>query len=357
MAVLLNGVLALRDASSLMPSIISNKVKIQDCTINSLKVDSGHIATKKIINDGTTTEEILPNPNNLPLVLSQTDWNLETELFAAFNGDLEGGPLSFYGNEVDSIIVRRTSNRSNYRHWEDVKLIENIQEVKDYNHNFQLEDKIIESGIWYRYGIQPISNEKRGSLYQGQSMAMIYEDIFLVGEGGKQLKIRFNPNISSFRRNIREARIETIGSAYPFITKNGNVDYKEFPLGGTITHFMDKTQDFAPRSEMFIEDEFKENSFDLSGDYEALYRGYGLNDYNNTVLEREFRNKVMNFLQDGKPKLFKSPTEGLMLVRLMDVNLTPNLALGRLIYDFTCTAIEVGKIDLKTMEGYRIQER
>ena len=91
--------------------------------------------------------------------------------------------------------------------------------------------------------------------------------------------------------------------------------------------------------------------------YEAMYRENGLNAYNNDILEREFREKVVEFLQDGKPKLFKSPTEGTIMVRIMDVNLTPNQQLGRLVYDFSCNVIEIDEVNLNNCEKYKIQER
>lgn len=254
-------------------------------------------------------------------------------------------------------MIKRTSNRKGFIQWEDVNLIEDFQKVVDPNFNYTFHDKGVESGIIYKYGLQPISQGRRGSLYQGGNSNVVYEDIFLVGEGGRQLKIRFNSNISSVRNNIKESRVETLGSKYPFITRNGNVGYRDFPLSGTITHFMDATEEFAPRAELFIEDEFLGVGFDMSSEYEAIYRENGLNSYNNQILEREFREKVVEFMQDGKPKLFKSPTEGCMIIRLMDISLTPNQQLGRLIYDFSCNAIEVDEYNLDTLEKYKIQER
>ena len=359
MALLFNRVLAIRDAGSLMPSTYMNEAIVSDCTINCLKIDNSFKESNKDVNGVVTVTDILPNPNNLPLRPIRNDWSLGTELYAMFNGDLEAGPLTFSGAEVDSIIVRRTSNRKAFTQWEDVAMIDNIQGVVDEKFNFSLEDKCVESGILYRYGLQPISKGKRGSLYKGANTHVVYEDIFLVGENGKQLKIRFNPVIASFKTNIKESRVETLGSKYPYITRNGNVRYREFPLSGTITHFMDTTEEFAPRGELFVDDEFAdvEGYHSNSMLYEAMYRENGLNAYNNDILEREFREKVVEFLQDGKPKLFKSPTEGTIMVRIMDVNLTPNQQLGRLVYDFSCTVIEIDEVNLNNCEKYKIQER
>ena len=46
-----------------------------------------------------------------------------------------------------------------------------------------------------------------------------------------------------------------------------------------------------------------------------------------------------------------------MLVKLMDIQLTPNENLGRLIYSFSCTAYEVAEATLENMEKYNIIDR
>ena len=43
----------------------------------------------------------------------------------------------------------------------------------------------------------------------------------------------------------------------------------------------------------------------------------------NILLEREFKLEVLAWLNDGHPKLFKSPYEGNYIVRLMKNQLTP----------------------------------
>lgn len=140
MALSFNHVLAIRDAGSLMPSTYMNEAIVSDCTINSLKIDSSFVETNKDVNGAITVTDILPNPNNLPLNPIRNDWSLGTELYAMFNGDLEAGPLSFAGNEVDSIIVRRTSNRKAFTQWEDVVLIENVKGAvnEDFNYTFEI---------------------------------------------------------------------------------------------------------------------------------------------------------------------------------------------------------------------------
>ena len=69
--------------------------------------------------------------------------------------------------------------------------------------------------------------------------------------------------------------------------------------------------------------------------------------------EKDFRNAVIDFLHDGKVKLFKSPTEGNILIKLTDINLTPQGILSRIVYDFTSVASEVAS---NTMENYKKYE-
>lgn len=358
MAVLLNGVMVSREAGSLMPSLLLDEVRMSNCTMNVIKLDAGD---QKIVKDdaGVHKTPILPNPSNLPLIHNGA-WSLETEFYANFNGDLEAGPVSFYGKTIDGIAVRRSSNRDNFTKWEDIKIFGVNPEYDNQNPDkmMSFSDKTPESGIWYSYAIQPMSGVERGSLFRAKTRALISEDMFLVGDGGKQLKLRYDASVSAIKKVVKESRVETLGSKYPFISRNGNVNYQEFSLSGLITHFMDDTKDFAPRAELFVDDEFKDDIVDMTADYNALYRAYGLNDYNNDTLEREFRNKVYEFLNDGKPKLFKSPKYGNILVRLLDVNLSPRQDVkGGMVCNFSCTAVEIDEVTVDNLEKYNIQKR
>jgi hypothetical protein len=48
-----------------------------------------------------------------------------------------------------------------------------------------------------------------------------------------------NPKISSFKTHLLESKVDTMGSKFPFYFRNGNVDYKEFPISGLISYQMD----------------------------------------------------------------------------------------------------------------------
>jgi hypothetical protein len=68
--------------------------------------------------------------------------------------------------------------------------------------------------------------------------------------------------------------------------------------------------------------------------------------------EREFKMLVLSWLTNGKPKLFRSPTEGNFIVRLMNTSLTPNDTLGRLLHTFNCTAYEIAEFNFDNLKAY-----
>jgi hypothetical protein len=150
---------------------------------------------------------------------------------------------------------------------------------------------------------------------------MILDDMFLTTKD-RQLKIKFNPSVSSMKRTISENKTETIGSAYPFIRRNGAINYMQFPISGLISYFIDEDETFISKSEIYGENQKR---------YEKYNNTNSITEYTDYTYEKLFRDAVTDFLYDGEAKLFRSATEGNYLVRLMDVSLTPEDTLGRMI--------------------------
>lgn len=244
---------------------------------------------------------------------------------------------------VGNITIRRTSSESNFKLWEDVFTASIAGEPLDYTWY----DYTIESGVWYKYCAQRRDTSgKRGIVLALEEPQMIiFDDMFLNAEG-TQLCLRFDPQITSFKRTVSEAKIDTIGSKYPFINRNGYMDYREFPIGGLITCFMNHDNIFTSKEDMYGEDVLE------------LYKDFNdkekIKDFNDYTYERDFREKVLDFLNKNTVKLFRSATEGNILVKLMNISLTPNATLGRRIYSFTCTAYEIDDFTLENCNKYGI---
>ena len=249
---------------------------------------------------------------------------------------------SFVGN----ITIRRASRESNFTIWEDVNT-ESFEENSKLDYTWY--DYTIKSGVYYKYIAQrrsSIGNRGIAIHAEGEPFMMLFDDMYLTGGDG-QLNIRFDPSVSSFKRTVSESRTDTIGSKYPYIKRNGYVEYRQFPIGGTITHLMDPSHLITSREEIFRDS--LDNYIEFNKD-----KNVRIDDFNDWTYEREFREKVMDFLYANKVRLFRSATEGNILVKIMDINLTPNSTLGRRIYSFTATAYEVDAATIKNYDKYGI---
>ena len=275
--------------------------------------------------------------------------NILTDLTSIDEEEDEGRiVLKIYSPSTDpwsgNICIRRASQKDNFQSWEDV-IIFTVKD-KDLNTLDLIYDYMIESGVWYKYGIQSIDKQgDRGVLVILETpIQRLFNYSFIVGKDTKQLKLQFNNTISSFKHQIYDSKTDTIGSQYPFISRNAAVNYRTFPINTLISFWMDENNTFLKNGKKDIY-----NSSTLVNLYENEIQKSNIRRQYDYTYERDFRKIVLDFLQDGKPKLFKSPTEGNIIVRLMDVNCTPNQTLDRMIYTVNMNAVE---IDDNTVDNY-----
>lgn len=256
-----------------------------------------------------------------------------------FEPKTEGGSIP----SGSKLLVRRADDTDNFTTWKVIWSKNISTAVSDY---ISFDDFTIESGTLYKYEINYITpNSTIYFIVEGPVLS-VFDYAFLTGEG-TQLCVKFNDNISGFKRNVSDNLVTTLGSKYPYISRNGSMDYRSFSLSGTIAYEMDAQNQFASRSAIY-------------GDWIDVYGSYFVNHYynqrNDRITQRKFRELVMNYLYDDIPKLFRSTSEGNILVRITDVNLTPNNQIGRMIYDFSCTVTEIGEANLENYKLYKIQD-
>ncbi len=264
---------------------------------------------------------------------------------------------------IGNLTIRRTSSESNFHKWEDVRTVTYLEGTEL---NYTWYDTTIQSGVWYKYCAQRRNSRgDRGTIIQiDNPVICLLDDIFLTRDDC-QLKIRFNPSLSEFKYNVTESQQVTIGAKYPYIKRNGSNFFRTFPIGGLISSFVDTTDWYDPH---FYDGEFHydENEIkaftskaDIYGDAQKLYRDYnnkkGISEYNDYVYEREFRKKVYDFLYKHNVKLFRSTTEGNILIKLMNIDFQPVESLGRRLYSFTATAVEVDEATISNYDKYGIQ--
>ena len=372
----------------------------------------------------------LRDPNLLIELKAENNFD---EAYIKLHFDLTNGATVLTNlAEPVSLEISRATQMSGFTDWRPIKkaYFVSYSELA----NFELKDFSIEQGIVYKYCYRQYNeNYVYSNRMLSNSVKADFEDMFLYDgiNGDKQLKIRFNPKISSFKSNQMEQKMETIGNKYPFIFKNGIINYKEFPISGLISYNADNEELFLNKlSDLGIqipEEAIRENGpASFTGEYEYqfilvsegtnynpsqiyYYKSSEMTDYeqlspfsvDNSLLletwnthvlqgeiytrellpgyeepdlkafstlemntdnmraERIFKMKTLEWLTNGQVKLFKSPAEGNYLVRLMNVSLTPEDKLGRMLHTFNATAYEVEELtysNLVSLQFIRVDE-
>lgn len=238
---------------------------------------------------------------------------------------------------IGDFLVARSSNKDNFSSWD---ILYKKKKITNTTKIFTIHtDYAIEHGVQYKYCIYTLDstgNYKYQTILKNNKnedliVTAEFEDLFL-SDKDRCLKIKFNPKVSSIKTVLQEAKLETIGSKYPFFFRNGYIEYKELPISGLITYFMDEKNTFSDNSKIVKTTQLTDKNI-----------------YN----ERVFKLEVFDWLNNGQPKLFKSPSEGTYLVRLMNVSLSPlSDGLSRMLHSFSATAYEIDELNLDNLVKY-----
>ena len=412
---------------------------------------------------------------------------VDFKVFADADSMIEEGGVIIRLKDADNIIrneklytgsfkLLRTDEESGFTEWGEIM---DFKLFKQEAPEILFIDYTVKQGIKYKYAIVQCniynlqSNRIESNIVQSN-----FEYIYLF-DGERQLKIKYNPKISSFKETLLETKMDTIGNKHPFIFRNGNVAYKEFPISGLISSLSDENRLFftfrkekqnpnriyeeyyraikVDKNKYYYYDEewnklyikggtsskpkwltiyeyCKLNNLSIDKGYsssisyyirelnpnynpathpisnkykyisvkvsdhkiyyfpevkEKLYinkedKFIKLKDkasYNSTekyylqfvktkhldnieiqsfanhynfdsiLTERDFKLEVLDWLNNGKPKLFRSATEGNYIVRLMNSSLTPNDQLGRILHTFNSTAYEVNGYSFENLKN------
>lgn len=205
-------------------------------------------------------------------------------------------------------------------------------------------DNQIEQGITYEYNWSKTKPEMVAAT-GNQVVDVDFEDIFL-SDAEHSLRIRYNPQVSAFKTIIQEQKIETMGRQYPIFVRNGNIRYREIGLSGLISYSMDdwfyfngqlKDEEVRPTTPDNTVENYKQRT-----SRDEFY------------LERQFKLAVEQWLNNGKPKLFRSAAEGNYLIRLMNVSLSPENKLARRLHSFSATGYEIADLNFDNLKLYNM---
>lgn len=352
-------------------------------TINGMKIET---VPYRIVQQSTIPPEIKAD---ITVEMNSNNGYVKINIIGKKNPD-----TGLEENAIGTFQILRSSELGQYADWQ---IIHRFVMFGSPPSALDIKDFTVEQGKKYKYALQQYNNASglvSDKMFSNEIM-VDFEDCFLY-DGEHQLKIKYNPKISSFKETLLEAKTNTLGGQYPFFFRNGKVSYKEFPISGLISYLMDEEHLFLADEEIGLEnfthdyyrtvtlksgittantDYFQaiidQGNYNKAEQLLSLYqerelpvskenqiakqrtRTTQLSDYNQAA-ERIFKLKVLEFLNNGKPKLFRSASEGNYIVRLTNSSLTPNDQLGRMLHTFSTTATEVQEFSPKILEDLGI---
>lgn len=279
------------------------------------------------------------------------------------------------------LFIKRASSKDDYKKWD---LIDCTYVADGDNISRTFIDRTVSSLVRYRYSCQYLT--QKGSWTKTIfSPEIVYPDFYdiLISRGDKQLAIRYNEQIATMTPVVNRVKIDTLGGKYPKFAENAKLGYKQFTLTGLIIAESDYNRQFMDDLDYY--NQMKDYDDNIGGRYlirndtidERLEEGFvstyavdiddpdtaikkhkrdtqkntyhDLYPMDNWWWEREFREEAIKWLNDGEPKLYRSMTEGNMIVMFNDISLTPNAQLGRRVWNFSATVYEVG-------DGYSLEQ-
>lgn len=295
-------------------------------------------------------------------------------------------------NTVDSLFgilhIKRASSVDNFLNWETIADIKISGKIND----MTIKDNTVGSYIWYRYSVQ-FENSRGGysDVTRTKKFLPNFYDAIL-SRKQKQLSLRYNFQVSNYKTTVNRAKIDTLGGKYPKFAENAILNYKQLNISATLSAEDDFNQLFLNKEKYFgddftnyktylsqdkIQNNFRNDVESIGGEslkteitklkeeqdeysngsneWNAiqdeidrrenqlfLIQTHPTTTYDDWFWEREFRGEVEKWLNDGEPKLYRSMTEGIIPVMITDVSLTPNMTLGRRIWDFSATLYQIG---------------
>lgn len=262
---------------------------------------------------------------------------------------LKGDGSKTYVN--GSFILLRAGSDDNYDSWYELTKF-HLSSWDARTSKVICQDHTISHGVQYKYAIQAYNTagirSNRLENIEGP-INCDFEDAFL-WDGERQLKIRFNPKVTSFKSTVLENKMDTIGGKYPFIFRNGNVEYKEFPISGLLSLLGDENNLF--KTDLYKSDKNDRRTTPGPKNEDVIGISRTQLSHENIYAERQFKLEALAWLTNGKPKLFRSPAEGSYIVRLMNTSLSPNDTLGRMLHTFSSTAYEIADYTFDNLQQY-----
>lgn len=328
---------------------------------NDAFIDAAYIRVS-YLTVGDRTVAAAANRMKAEFGMNDTGWNLNEEEVTL---DLNAGQIEMpmldglidKSQVISEIAVLRSVLGEGLLKWQEVTRIKasTMQEAVLY-------DYFVENGNYYRYALQPIlANGVKGAITTFYDVVTTFEGFWLLGEEDKQFSFIYDGKIGTMDRVKPRDYIETIAGQFPYSVRSSELDYYKFQFSGKLTYHQDVhnlltaqnyTTAISPdptipigKVELKYGDEMKLN---MKNDLEEMQDGM--------VMQRAWRNKILDWLSDGKLKILKSEAQGNLLVEISDIKVTPVESLYGLVADFECQMTQMGYVTEETLQRYLLRK-
>lgn len=228
------------------------------------------------------------------------DWNYDTTIHAKFNGNLHGGNVDYSAEQVSHIrIKRRLKGAYDWITFYEIP-------IRGYQDFLFERFEGLAAKKEYEYALVPVMSGVEGNI-NINSIVSDFEGVYLV-EKDKAFGTILDVSFGATQRNKPTSTVVTLGNKYPFIVSNGETGYYSGSLSANFTEY----------DEVNCRWKIAENY--------------------------EYRERLNEFLSNGKPKLLKSDNGLSRIIKIVDAvsseeNGHPDNVLTTLNY------IEVGSVN------------
>lgn len=156
-----------------------------------------------------------------------TGWDLQTQMDADFNGNINAGNIDYVVTQISNIKVKRRKKGEF-----DWYTLYDIPVTDPNDIDFVRYDYLAQNGVDYEYAIVPIIGNVEGE-YSINSITSEFYGIF-VTDGESNYKFKENATYSANERVHQTGLYEPYGSKYPIVISNGDLSYDKGTMDGDV---------------------------------------------------------------------------------------------------------------------------
>lgn len=271
-----------------------------------------NVYTKLKISNGQFGQVDLSNGKQL-FASAYPTWNDDTILNCDFINNIYGGSLKYSFGALNAIRIKRQEiTSSGSTGYIQISKDVNLDTVSDIN--FTIYDFLCGSGHTYEYAIVPIlTNNVEGSYFITPTITPSFDGVY-ISDADTSFKLHDGMSYGGTTDNKDVGLIKPIGRKYPIVVSNSKVRYKSGSVSGSLLGY-----DFISTR--------------------AINR--------NSVVEQT--NDIMEFLNNGNPKVVKDWNGNIWLVIVTDnpsVSYDSNYGMGTATLSFNW--VEQGEVNNQT---------